>query len=140
MPMAVPWTCWKIFSPKEKTFSLRTKSKSTFMCGLGRGRELFSSIAERQASVPSSCGMFKYKFDTSGGGHLRQESEIRVGSILGTDGRARRGDTGEDTLNVQVCVCVDQLSFLDINQETKVSQDIGTKDGLLYISDDEYPR
>ena len=79
MPVAVPWTCWKILSPKEKTFSLRTKSKSTFMCGLGRGRELLSSIAERQASVPSSCGMFKYKFDTS---MVRRRASLGIGVVF----------------------------------------------------------
>ena len=41
---------------------------------------------------------------------------------------------------MQVGVCVDQLAFLHVNQQTKVSQEIGTKDGLLYIGDDENPR
>ena len=33
-----------------------------------------------------------------------------------------------------------QLAVLHVNQQSKVSQEIGTKDGLLYISIDENPR
>lgn len=35
------------------------------MWSLGMGKVLFSSIAFRHVSVPSSCGMFRYRFETS---------------------------------------------------------------------------
>ena len=44
----------KDFVAEGEYIFLSTKSNSPFMCGLGRGRELLSFIAERQASVPSS--------------------------------------------------------------------------------------
>lgn len=50
-----------------------------------------------------------------------------------------RGGSQEDTLNVQVSVCDNQLALLHVNHQSNVSQEIGTKDGLLYISDDENP-
>ena len=49
------------------------------MCGLGRGRELFISMARRLASVPSSCGMLRYKFDTS---MVRRRASFGIGVVL----------------------------------------------------------
>ena len=70
---------------------------------------------------------------------LRQQSEVGIVSVLGADGRARRGVGRNNTLNVQVSVCVNQLALLHVNQQSEVSQEVGTEDGLLYISDDENP-
>jgi hypothetical protein len=41
---------------------------------------------------------------------------------------------------VEVSSSVDQLALLHVDQESKVSQEIGTDYGLLYISNDENPR
>jgi len=41
-----------------------------------------------------------------------------------------RGGSQEDTLNVQVSVCDNQLALLHVNHQSKVSQEIGTKDGM----------
>ena len=38
---------------------------------------------------------------------------------------------------MQVSVRVNQPALLHVNQQSKVSQEIGSEDGLLYLSDDE---
>ena len=43
-------------------------------------------------------------------------------------------------LDVQLCVCIDQLAVLHVNQKCKMSQKISTEDGLPNISNDENPR
>ena len=58
VPIAVPWICLKIFSPKAKTFSLSTKSNKALVCSCGSGRLSFSIMA-LLASVPLSWGMFR---------------------------------------------------------------------------------
>ena len=65
---------------------------------------------------------------------------VGVVSVLRTDGRTRRGVGRENALDVEVSSSVDQPSLLHVDQESKVSQEIGTDYGLLYISNDENPR
>ena len=48
-----------LVSEGKNSVSYRTKSKSAFIWGIGRGRGLLVSIARRLASVPSSCGMLR---------------------------------------------------------------------------------
>ena len=53
--------------------------------------------------------------------------------MLWTDGRTQRGVGRENSLDVKVSGCVDQLALLYVDQQSKVSQEIGTEN----ISDDE---
>ena len=43
-------------------------------------------------------------------------------------------------LDVQLCMCIDQLAVLHVNQKCEMSQKISTEDGLPNISNDENPR
>ena len=62
---------------------------------------------------------------------------VGIVSVLWTDGR---GVGRENSLDVKVSGCVDQLALLHVDQQSKVSQEIGTEDGFVNISDDENPR
>ena len=46
---------------------------------------------------------------------LQQQSKVRDVSILGVGGWARRGVGREDTLSVQLSICVYQLVVLHVN-------------------------
>ena len=81
------------------TFSLRTKSNRVFICSLGRGRLSFFSIASMYAWVPSSCGMFRYRLDTSivasrafGGIGVFSSREISSWVLFSRDGMLGRVD------------------------------------------------
>ena len=76
MPIAVPCICLKTLLLKVNTFSFKTKLKSCFRSSLGMGREFVSIRAFKLASVPSSCGILRYKFDTS------MVSSIALGGIV----------------------------------------------------------
>jgi len=78
--------------------------------------------------------------DLGEGRELRQQVEVGVGVVLGADGRAGGDIWGEDTLYLQVCVWVNEFTYTHVNQEVKVSEEIGTEDGLLDICNDEYPQ
>ena len=73
------------------------------------------------------------------GRKLRPEVEVGVVVLLAVERRAGRG-AREDALDLKMCVSVDQLALLPVNQQSEVSQEIGSEDVLLSISDDGDPR
>ena len=40
----------------------------------------------------------------------------------------------------EVCASVYEFAFVHVDHETVVAEEVGTEDGLLDISNDEYPR
>ena len=73
------------------------------------------------------------------GRKLRPEVKVGVVVLLAVERRAGGGARGEDALGLKVCVSVDQLALLPVNQQSEVSE-IGSEDVLLSISDDGDPR
>ena len=65
---------------------------------------------------------------------------VGVVRILRADGRTRGGVGRENTLDVHVSVCVDQLAALQVDQQPKVSQKVGADDRLLHVCNNENPR
>ena len=65
MPIAVPMIWEYVVSTNRKMFPFRTILKRLLKMVFGKSEILALFMASMQASVPSSCGMFVYRLDTS---------------------------------------------------------------------------